>query len=175
MLYFPCTLSFIVHSRVFLFVRQLVSLSISLSLSLPFVPSSFFFLSLFALSPFFISLSLCSFFFTSFLFFPLCLMFYYLLLYNLVSHHYFRICVLLCLIIPFINECTYVYRMSHDERSIISVILNKKVYMYTCLIPNGFRDKATSLYSSKIVDRKEILCTVSNTDIYCSSDKVGTV
>jgi hypothetical protein len=27
----------------------------------------------------------------------------------------------------------------------------------------------------KIVDKKEILRTVSNTGIYCSSDKVGTV
>jgi hypothetical protein len=32
-----------------------------------------------------------------------------------------------------------------------------------------------SLYSSKIVDKKEILRTVSNTDIYCSSDKVSRV
>jgi hypothetical protein len=30
-------------------------------------------------------------------------------------------------------------------------------------------------YSCKIVDKKEILRTVSNTGIYCSSDKVGTV
>jgi hypothetical protein len=29
--------------------------------------------------------------------------------------------------------------------------------------------------NSKIVDNKEILRTVSDTDIYCSSDKVGTV
>jgi predicted transport protein len=29
--------------------------------------------------------------------------------------------------------------------------------------------------SSKTVDKKEILRTVSNTGIYCSSDKVGTV
>jgi hypothetical protein len=49
------------------------------------------------------------------------------------------------------------------------------VYMYMCPIPNGFRDRTISLYSSKIVDRKEILRTVSNTGIYCSSDKVGTV
>jgi hypothetical protein len=47
--------------------------------------------------------------------------------------------------------------------------------MYLCLIPNGFRDSVISLCSSKIVDKKEILPTVSNTDIYCSSDKVGTV
>jgi hypothetical protein len=31
--------------------------------------------------------------------------------------------------------------------------------------------KAYSLYSSKVIDKKQILCTVSNTGIYCSSDK----
>jgi hypothetical protein len=35
-----------------------------------------------------------------------------------------------------------------------------------CPIPNGFRNRAISLYSSKIVDKKEILLTVSNTGIY---------
>jgi hypothetical protein len=44
-----------------------------------------------------------------------------------------------------------------------------------CPIPNGFRDGAISLYSSKIVDTKEISRTVSNTSIYGSSDKVGIV
>jgi hypothetical protein len=44
-----------------------------------------------------------------------------------------------------------------------------------CLIPNGFRDRAVSLYNSKIVDKKELLRTVSNTSIYCSSDNVGTL
>jgi hypothetical protein len=39
-----------------------------------------------------------------------------------------------------------------------------------CPIPNGFRDTAISLYSSNIVDNKEILRTASNTGIYCSSD-----
>jgi hypothetical protein len=47
--------------------------------------------------------------------------------------------------------------------------------MYMCPIPNGFRDSAISLYSSKIVDKKELLPTVSNTGIYCSRDNVGTV
>jgi hypothetical protein len=47
--------------------------------------------------------------------------------------------------------------------------------MYMCPIPNGFRDTAISLYSSKIVDKKQILRAVSNTGIYCSSDMVGTV
>jgi hypothetical protein len=50
-----------------------------------------------------------------------------------------------------------------------------KLYMYMCPIPNGFRNRAISLYSSKIVDKKEILRTVSNTGIYCSREKVGTV
>jgi hypothetical protein len=40
-----------------------------------------------------------------------------------------------------------------------------------CTIPNGFRDRSISLYSSKIVDKKEILRTFSNTGIYCSSGK----
>jgi hypothetical protein len=31
---------------------------------------------------------------------------------------------------------------------IVSVILSKKVYMYICHVPNGFRDRAISLYSS---------------------------
>jgi hypothetical protein len=44
-----------------------------------------------------------------------------------------------------------------------------------CTIPNGFRERAISLYSSKIIDKKEVLRTVSNKGIYCSSDKVGTV
>jgi hypothetical protein len=69
--------------------------------------------------------------------------------------------------------------VSQEERSIfcedtVSAIL-KKVYMYMCPIPNGFRDRAISLYCYKIDDKKKILRTVSNTGIYCSSDKVGTV
>jgi predicted transport protein len=47
--------------------------------------------------------------------------------------------------------------------------------MYMCPIPNGLRDRDISLYSSKIVDKKEILRAVSNTGIYCSSDKDRTV
>jgi hypothetical protein len=49
------------------------------------------------------------------------------------------------------------------------------VYMHMCPIPNGFRDKAISLCIFKIVNKKEILRTVSNTGIYCLSDNVGTV
>jgi hypothetical protein len=51
----------------------------------------------------------------------------------------------------------------------------EKVYIYMCPIPKGFRDRATSLYSSKTADKKTILRTASNAGIYCSSDKVGTV
>jgi hypothetical protein len=51
----------------------------------------------------------------------------------------------------------------------------QKLYMHMCPIPNGFQDRATSLDSSKIVDKKEILRAVSNTGVYCSSDKAGTV
>jgi hypothetical protein len=74
----------------------------------------------------------------------------------------------------------YIYRVSQEERSIfqeviVSVILSNNVYVYMCRIPNGFRVRAISLYSSKIVDKKEILRSVSNTGIYCSSDKVFTV
>jgi hypothetical protein len=73
-----------------------------------------------------------------------------------------------------------IYRMSQEERSvflkvIVSFNLSKDMYMYMCPIPNSFRDRAISLYSSKIVDEKEILRTLSNTGIYCSSDKAGTV
>jgi hypothetical protein len=46
-----------------------------------------------------------------------------------------------------------IYNMSQEERSIfceviLSVSLNKKVYMYMCPIPNGFQDRAVSLYST---------------------------
>jgi hypothetical protein len=72
------------------------------------------------------------------------------------------------------------YTVSQEGRAIfweviVSVILNKKVYMCMCPIPSGFRDTAISLYSSKIVDKKKILRTASNTCIYCSDGKVGTV
>jgi hypothetical protein len=70
--------------------------------------------------------------------------------------------------------------MSQEERPIfwvvvVSAILRKKVYICMCLIANGFLDRGVPLYNSKIVDKKAILGTASNTGIYCSSDKVGTV
>jgi hypothetical protein len=50
----------------------------------------------------------------------------------------------------------------------------KNVYMHICPVPNGFRDRIRSLGTSKVVDKKEVLYTVSNSCIY-KSDKVGTV
>jgi hypothetical protein len=47
--------------------------------------------------------------------------------------------------------------------------------MYMFPISNAFRDRDNSPYISKFVDKKEVLRTVSNTGIYCSSDKVNTV
>ena len=46
-----------------------------------------------------------------------------------------------------------------------------------CPIPNGFRDIAIRMHNRKVVHKKEILRlrSVSNTGIYCSSDRVGTV
>ena len=71
------------------------------------------------------------------------------------------------------------YRVSQEEASIlweviVSVILSKIVYMYMCPIPNDFPDGAIALYSCKIVDKKRILRTLSNTGIYCLSYKIGT-
>jgi hypothetical protein len=75
-----------------------------------------------------------------------------------------------------IKQC--IYTVSQEETSIfwkvtVSVILSKNS-IRAWPIPNGFRDRAISLYSCKTVD-KEILHNVSNISIYCSSDKVGTV
>jgi hypothetical protein len=47
--------------------------------------------------------------------------------------------------------------------------------MYMWPIRNGMRDRAISLYSSKIVDKKEILRTVYYTCICCSTENVGAV
>jgi hypothetical protein len=52
----------------------------------------------------------------------------------------------------FIFRKTVVHRVSQEERSIfweviVSVILNKKLYMNMCPISNGFRDRAIWLYS----------------------------
>jgi hypothetical protein len=44
-----------------------------------------------------------------------------------------------------------------------------------CPIVNCFRDRDILLYSYKIVDKKDVLCTVLDTGIYCSSNKDGTL
>jgi hypothetical protein len=64
-------------------------------------------------------------------------------------------------------ELDKIYRLSQEERPIlweviVLVIPSKKFYIYMCHIPNGFQDRAISLYSSKTVDKREILHTVSN-------------
>jgi hypothetical protein len=73
-----------------------------------------------------------------------------------------------------------IIQVSQEERSIfwevtVSLILSKKLYMYMYLILNSFWARAFSLYTSKIVDKKEISHPVSNTGIYCSSNKVGSL
>jgi hypothetical protein len=47
-----------------------------------------------------------------------------------------------------------------DRQVIVSVILSKKVYMYMCPIPNGFRDRAISLY-------RTVLYTVQTSNTPC--------
>jgi hypothetical protein len=66
----------------------------------------------------------------------------------------------------------FLYIMSQKERQIfweviVSVFISKKLYIYMCPIPNGFRDRAISLYSSKIVDKKEISPTVTDNISLC--------
>jgi hypothetical protein len=72
------------------------------------------------------------------------------------------------------------YRVSQEEWSvswevIVSVLLSKNMHRYMYHLPKCFRDRVISLYNSKIVVDKEILRTVSNTGIYCSSEKFCTV
>jgi predicted transport protein len=58
-----------------------------------------------------------------------------------------------------------VWKQSSEKKKTASVNVKEQ---------HGCRAKI-SLYSSKTVDKKEILRAVSNTGIYCSSDKVVTV
>jgi hypothetical protein len=72
-----------------------------------------------------------------------------------------------------------IYREFHEEMSIlreviVSIILSKNMCICMCTISNGFRYRAISLYSSIIVDKKEILRTVSTIGIYHSIDKLST-
>jgi hypothetical protein len=98
------------------------------------------------------------------------------------SHHHETLkphITLTCLHVLYTCYLSGIYRVSQEEMSIfwevtVSVILSKRAYKYMCPIPNGFWDRAISLYSCKIVD-KEIVSIVSNMGIYCSSDKVGAV
>jgi hypothetical protein len=50
-----------------------------------------------------------------------------------------------------------IYGVSQEGKEVIvMVILSKRVCMYVCPIPNGFRDRAILQYSSEIVDKTEI-------------------
>jgi hypothetical protein len=54
------------------------------------------------------------------------------------------------------------YRVSQEEWSIfgeviISAILSKKVCMYTCPIPKGFRDRGISLYTAQCTDEQHAM------------------
>jgi hypothetical protein len=58
-----------------------------------------------------------------------------------------------------------IYTVTQEDRSIfreviLTVILGKEMYTYMCHIPNGFRDRAVSLYSSKTVDKKISMCLI---------------
>jgi hypothetical protein len=69
------------------------------------------------------------------------------------------------------SRSSCIYTVSREERSIfweiiVSVSLRKKVYTRMNMCP--FRDRAFWTYSCKMIDKKEILRTVSN--IYWSSD-----
>jgi hypothetical protein len=57
------------------------------------------------------------------------------------------------------------YRMYQEEKSIFLVFINLSKEMYIYPIPNSLRDRNISLYSSKYVNKKEILNAVSNTGI----------
>jgi hypothetical protein len=69
--------------------------------------------------------------------------------------------------------------VSQEERSIlwedtVSVILSKNIYAYKSY-SERFPEYGYFTVQLKIVDKKEILRTASNTGIYCLSDKAGTV
>jgi hypothetical protein len=60
------------------------------------------------------------------------------------------------------TELLQIYRVSQEERSIfweviVPVILNKKLYMNMCPIPNGFRDRAIWIQTAKLLIRKRYL------------------
>jgi TctA family transporter len=81
--------------------------------------------------------------------------------------------------IKFRSSLFIIYRMFQEEMSIfweviISIILSKKLYMYMCTILVS-EIELFHCRDPKLLMSKHILRTVSNTGIYCSRDKVGTV
>jgi hypothetical protein len=70
-----------------------------------------------------------------------------------------------------INVSTWIIQAVPGEKVSIlgghSIILSKKSVYVRFLFRTVSKVRDISLYSLKIVDRKEILCTVSNSGIYC--------
>jgi hypothetical protein len=61
-----------------------------------------------------------------------------------------------------VQKTVSIYRMSQKERSIfwevtVSVILSKKLYMYMCPIPNGFRDRAFHFKVPKLLIKRHYI------------------
>jgi hypothetical protein len=65
----------------------------------------------------------------------------------------------------------FIYEFEYSMRKIL------RVYKISFVVTDNLNLiwRVISLHSSKIVDKREILRTISNAGIYCSSDKVGTV
>jgi hypothetical protein len=58
-------------------------------------------------------------------------------------------------------EIKRIFRASQEEMSIfwevvVLTILSKKVYLYMCPIPSGFRDRAISLHCSTVVSHEAL-------------------
>jgi hypothetical protein len=93
-------------------------------------------------------------------------------------HIYMYVCVSVCLYVC-VHVCMYcvcvgyiyIYRMSQEEMSIfcevtVPVILSNKHYMYMCPIPNGFQDRAISLYKSLDLAPNNVLPTHRTAPLY---------
>jgi hypothetical protein len=85
-----------------------------------------------------------------------------------------------CFLLNFVKICAYIQDVSEENISIlgghnIGHSKQKSVYVHVSYSERFPKYNCISLYNSKIVDKKEILLTVSNTGIYCSSDNVSTV
>jgi hypothetical protein len=69
------------------------------------------------------------------------------------------------------NKNIWIYRVPQEETSIfwevtVSVILSKKLYVYMCPIPNGFRDRAISLFFFILPRTCVLFRTVSEIELF---------